>query len=919
LFFLCRTFIFSQPGNPSMVQWHKHIIDSLFVELKTAKEDSNKVDILHGIGFRYNRLAEYAEGIRYLNQSLSLAQKLNLRKREAKEYSFLGSLYEDMGNYPEALKNHQAALKIQEADNNIRGAGTSYNEIAGIYEKLGKYPEALNYLYAAMKNWKQTDNSDGVAFLNQNIASIYQRQGEYQQSLENYFTALKHWKKGTEVFDSIYVCDVSGAIGNVYIDIGNYHEALEYFSNALTIAQKIKKAVALITSYKNLGTLNSLQGNYAEGLKNYLVALKEAERSKNKPLTADIQNDIGNLYNSQDNYPEAFNYYWAALKIREEIGDKASMIRLYSNIGGVYARQNLFEDALKNQFAAKEISDQSGDKQGLIMSNHNIGVIYLNQAERQMQDPTKSDSVVRRLNDALKYQYMAMKFAEETGGKSDIANINVSIGSIFCKQASFLKPPGAKELYNKGLKYLNNGLTVAKEIGAKELVKDAYFELSEAYKGVNDYKNAFAFKTLYSQMNDSLINNETSKKIERLRLKYEIEKAQAEEKDRQEKIQTEMQFTFSKREDSLKYQQNLTHEQLKQQTLLTKQKEQTLLLKQASLDLSNKKNELNKLAYLKTQSELEVEQGQRKEKEQQLTIIEKEKILQKNQLALQQTQLNLKESQIRSERKQRLFYIGGIALLLLLFVFIYRNIKSRQRTEKLIAAERLKSEKASAGHKMAELELQSLRAQLNPHFMFNSLNAIQELILKEDNDNSHLYLSRFSELLRLLLDNANQPFVSLRKEISLLDLYLSLENLRIPDLKYSIEVDPLIDSNKVTIPNMMLQPYIENAIWHGLSHKKGEKNVSIRISKNENGILCEVEDNGVGRKIATELKSLYRKEHRSKGMELLSKRFTLLSREYGSDIRTTVEDLHDNGTATGTKVAITVPYSLTKQPEPAYS
>lgn len=233
--------------------------------------------------------------------------------------------------------------------------------------------------------------------------------------------------------------------------------------------------------------------------------------------------------------------------------------------------------------------------------------------------------------------------------------------------------------------------------------------------------------------------------------------------------------------------------------------------------------------------------------------------------------------------------------------------------DKIIAEERLKLEKANAASKMTELELQSLRAQLNPHFMFNSLNAIQELILKEDKDNSHLYLSRFAELLRMLLDNANQAFVPLKKELNLLELYLSLENLRIPDLKYSIEVDPSIDANKMTIPNMMLQPYIENAIWHGLSPKKGERNLSIRIRRKEDIIICEVEDNGVGRKVAAELKSLYRKEHRSKGMELLSKRFSLLSKEYGSEIQTAVEDLHDNGTALGTKVSIIVPYSLTKQ------
>ena len=92
----------------------------------------------------------------------------------------------------------------------------------------------------------------------------------------------------------------------------------------------------------------------------------------------------------------------------------------------------------------------------------------------------------------------------------------------------------------------------------------------------------------------------------------------------------------------------------------------------------------------------------------------------------------------------------------------------------------------------------------------------------------------------------------------------------------------------------------------------------ITISKNENSIVCEVEDNGVGRKMSAELKSLYRKEHRSRGMELLSKRFSLLSKEYGSDIQTGIEDLHDNGTATGTRITITVPSSLTEQFKPVY-
>jgi len=214
---------------------------------------------------------------------------------------------------------------------------------------------------------------------------------------------------------------------------------------------------------------------------------------------------------------------------------------------------------------------------------------------------------------------------------------------------------------------------------------------------------------------------------------------------------------------------------------------------------------------------------------------------------------------------------------------------------------------------MVELQLQSLRAQLNPHFMFNSLNAIQELIVMEENEKSQSYLERFAQLLRQLLDNANEPFVPLKKEINFLELYLSLESLRIPDIQYSIQVDPQLNTEKIVTPNMMLQPFIENALWHGLQHKHGEKKLQLHISRQNGSVQYEIKDNGVGRKKAEELKSLYRKEHRSKGMELLSQRFDLLSQEYGQDIKTKITDLTENGDAAGTLVEISVPASLFEQ------
>ena len=253
-------------------------------------------------------------------------------------------------------------------------------------------------------------------------------------------------------------------------------------------------------------------------------------------------------------------------------------------------------------------------------------------------------------------------------------------------------------------------------------------------------------------------------------------------------------------------------------------------------------------------------------------------------------------------RSNWIMMISAILIISSLFIILFirqRNLKRRA------------VEKATNAHKTAELELQSLRTQLNPHFMFNSLNSIQELILLEENEKSQSYLARFGKLLRMLLENAESPFISLRKEIDFLQLYLGLENLRIPDLQYSISTDPRLNTEETLIPNMILQPYIENAIWHGLSHKEKDKQLQIRIYR-ENGIVnYEIEDNGVGRKKAAELKSLFRQKHQSKGMELLSKRFKLLNEEYSSDINTTITDVIKNNEVAGTLVRINVPVKLT--------
>lgn len=255
---------------------------------------------------------------------------------------------------------------------------------------------------------------------------------------------------------------------------------------------------------------------------------------------------------------------------------------------------------------------------------------------------------------------------------------------------------------------------------------------------------------------------------------------------------------------------------------------------------------------------------------------------------------------------QRWWFQSLFAVLLLLTVLLLAQIRINQIRKR-------EKENTRSIKRMAELELQSLRAQLNPHFMFNSLNAIQELILLNENEKSQSYLARFSKLLRILLENADKPFITLQREIDFLNLYISLENLRIPDLQFSLSVDSAIRTEQIQIPNMILQPYIENAIWHGLSHKVGTRILKLKIKQVKDATEYEIEDNGVGRNKSQEMKNQFRKEHKSKGMELISKRLELLSRKFGSVIQVNITDVLINEEVKGTLINIKVPLSITNE------
>lgn len=236
-----------------------------------------------------------------------------------------------------------------------------------------------------------------------------------------------------------------------------------------------------------------------------------------------------------------------------------------------------------------------------------------------------------------------------------------------------------------------------------------------------------------------------------------------------------------------------------------------------------------------------------------------------------------------------LFVAGALALIIYL------------RIQHIVSVER---EKHVVKQKIASLELSALQAQMNPHFIFNAIHSIQHFIFKNDELNANEYLTKFANLMRLFLESSKRKFISLSEEIEILKLYTDLEKLRFEEqFDIHIHVDEQIDTHKTEIPSMLLQPFIENAIIHGLIYRKKEGLLSIRFARQQDGILCTVDDNGIGRIQSMNAKA---SGHKSRGMELIMDRIRSYNELNGSqlcDIRTT-DKTDGAGNALGTRVDI---------------
>ena len=241
--------------------------------------------------------------------------------------------------------------------------------------------------------------------------------------------------------------------------------------------------------------------------------------------------------------------------------------------------------------------------------------------------------------------------------------------------------------------------------------------------------------------------------------------------------------------------------------------------------------------------------------------------------------------------RQKLIIYGLLLIIAIIVVtsyFIYKNAQASKIANQMLA-------------------LKSLRSQMNPHFIFNALNSVNQFVARNDERTTNKFLSDFSRLMRLVMENSQEDFIPLHKEQEIISLYLKLEHYRFRDkFDYTITIDDNVNAETVEIPPMLIQPYIENAVWHGLRYKDSKGHLQLTMRKISDGLQVEITDDGIGRKKSAQLKTENQKKQNSTGLKNIEQRLAIINKVYKAGYTVSIEDVNKTD-ETGTRVVINVP------------
>lgn len=660
--------------------------------------------------------------------------------------------------------------------------------------------------------------------------------------------------------DTAYA-EILNRLSFAYIKIDT-SRAIQYNNMAIALAVQLHDAHALAGSYMTKGWICNYTSGPKYALASHLLALNQYKKLNNaKGLAGCYLSIAGDYHNVADNI-NSFSYGQKALDVALRSGDKLLIAQSYNSIGTSYLGFADYARASEYYYKELKIAEGLGNKSLIAKTTGNLGVV---------------NYYLKRYPESLSYYKRCLDVLEEMGDKLWSAAALSNIGAVYL----------ATKNYPEAISYNQKALAINRVVKSKKGEANDLMDMGVAYGNLKKYDSAFfclnrsvAFydtigakhniaeslghlADLYLTVPDSVLYNRGINPSQRLGKALQIQKEalntalgtanKNDEADQWKNLGAiyERQKNYKKALESYRNYSNLND----------------------SIFNDKKRNEITRLGI-------------------QYEFDKKEAVL-KSEFARKQAELS----------RQRVIRNAVIAVCLILLVSAVTSFLFYKRRKDA----REKQKEAEFRTQVAETEMKALRAQLNPHFIFNSLNSIGDYIAKHDKDTADIYLTRFAKLMRMILENSEHETISLADDLKTLELYMQLETLRLEHgFRYDIEVDDDIDPELTQVPPMLLQPFVENSIWHGIASKRGTGVILIRVKRSAEMIEYTVEDNGIGREKAGILKRQRNgTARRSFGIKVIQSRINIINETRNSNAKVELTDLEE-----GTKVSVKLPLDL---------
>ncbi len=564
------------------------------------------------------------------------------------------------------------------------------------------------------------------------------------------------------------------------------------------------------------------------------------ELSDSKKENAEAYEVLGDIYMYWKQYDLALSNYRNSLENNE-----INKVKL--KLALAYKENKNYQESIQTY---KAINKSALTSKQLVSFYEGLGDAYLS-----TQD----------YNQSLLSYNKGLEEAQKRNIVTKVTDLNSKIAEAYNKKGEIAEAEG----------YFNKSLSLSNTVGKKRAVEEKV-KVADFLNRNNNYESEIELRQQalddISEM-DSIISNESP--LTSQKQNYKIGRAY----NSQNKYDKAIEYLGKSIEEAYK-------------------KEDLIVEKDAKRKLSevyeNKGDFTKALSTYKEYTDLVDKLYVRKEQEiSQSARFSKNLVTKQNRIESLESERELSQSKYllsieQTKRQKMIIYslFGGVLLLLLLAFFMFKYIKQQRLANNLLA-------------------LKSLRSQMNPHFIFNALNSVNSFIASNDERTANKYLTDFSKLMRAVLENSEEDFIPLEKEMELLQLYTKLEHFRFQDkFDYTITVDEEISVKDFVIPPMLLQPYIENAVWHGLRYKKEKGVLKIAITQNgKEEIEIAIIDNGIGRQKSKALKTEHQQKQNSKGMGNIKKRVSILNDMYKDKVDVFISDYQDQED-TGTKVVV---------------